>query len=162
MIVEGVSPPECYASGAGIKGGSVGDNNTFTIHAVSKSGNPISDLEKSIKITIIGAGNKDMPTQIRARGIGMYDVSYVAMFEGDYIIEVRINDTHIMNSPFYAFFEPHTKDSKDVGKPRELTMSASFQGHRPTSAIKLKRLSGGLEVRSLTSFLPLSFFFFPD
>jgi len=71
----------------------------------------------------------------------MYDVSYVASVEGDYVIDVRIQDEHIQDSPFYAVFEPYKREAKESPlKDRTSSVSSAFANRR-SSGLKIKRYS---------------------
>jgi len=74
----------------------------------------------------------------------MYDVSYVATIEGDYILEITINGEHIMDSPFYMFFETLKREKN--------RLSSNVSGLRRPTALKLKRVSQGVDVYFLSSF----------
>jgi len=131
----------------------VGDNNSFTIHAVSKSGLNVSGI--SVEVVITGPGNVPVTSYVRNRRVGVFDVSYVPSSPGDHVIEVKIDGQQISGSPYFTTFEPYQKENKS--RPNSIAAASSFQGSRPTSAIKMKRVSSASAV--VCPSLPFLIFF---
>ncbi|KAJ3438403.1 hypothetical protein M0813_24396 [Anaeramoeba flamelloides] len=118
----------CTASGPGIRGGLVGEPTTFMVYAHDKFGNSInskfgtklnyypknslnsqtlSTLQtQKLDISVILMG----PTQVigevtDSKNAGEFLVTYVVQESGTYSLIVKINSSHICDSPFKVHFE---------------------------------------------------------
>lgn len=90
-----INPLLCTASGAGVKGGFVGQAATFTIDVPEEAG------PGTLSVSISGP-HPPKPIEIVNNGNNTMTVTYHPIAPGDYSLEVFWADGHISGSPFSA------------------------------------------------------------
>jgi hypothetical protein len=96
-VKSGCNPFKSYAQGLGTKEAKVGGVAKFFIHSVDKSGRPrIFDDN----FEILFDGPSDVFPLIKSNKNGSYLVEYSVNTTGKYLMEVKSNNCHIMESPF--------------------------------------------------------------
>lgn len=93
-------PVQCVAYGPGLEGGEQYKETYFTIEARNKLGQKIPFGGHPFGSKIKGPFGEDIPVTISDNGDGTYTAKYTPVAPGLHVVEVKLHDTNIKDSPF--------------------------------------------------------------
>eukprot|EP01126_Amoeba_proteus_P016101 TRINITY_DN1738_c0_g1_i5.p1 TRINITY_DN1738_c0_g1~~TRINITY_DN1738_c0_g1_i5.p1 ORF type:complete len:607 (+),score=135.06 TRINITY_DN1738_c0_g1_i5:1268-3088(+) len=93
-------PIKCVAYGPGLEGGEQYTPAVFTVEARNKLGQPVPFGGHPFVAKVKGPLGEDIPVEIVDNGDGTTTASYVPVSPGPHVVEVKLNDQHIKDSPF--------------------------------------------------------------
>jgi len=93
-------PLQCVAYGPGLEGGEQYKPGVFTVEARNKLGQPIKRGGFPINAKVKGPFGEDIPIDVVDNGDGTFTATYVPVYPGDHIVDVKLGDKPIKDAPF--------------------------------------------------------------
>lgn len=127
-------PVQCVAYGPGLEGGEQYKDGVFTIEARNKLGQKIPFGGHPFTAKVKGPFGEDVPVTVVDNGDGTATATYTPVAPGDHVVEVKLHDTNIKDSPFnvpidYSSETAHAGNSWADGPGLENGVNKNRQVH---------------------------------
>jgi len=108
-------PLQCIAYGPGLDAAEQYKPAVFTVESRNKMGRKLPVGGHPFNVAVKGPLGDEVDATINDNHDGTYEVTYTPVFPGDHVIEVKLKDDHIKDSPFHV----HADYSSEVAHPAQ-------------------------------------------